>query len=241
MEANVIISGGDQHDDSSTPLNDVWVDSATNENGSGEKARMTDHCINDEGVEAETFIVDLNVDESNETQIDFSFNEQDESQYLLRKERPCANLKKNYGTLKHNETLNKFLQDIHDKEIALSLRFSDQEINDIHDAVEKFVNKLAQKVGNVDSRLEIAEVILLGSLRERSQIVRPCEYDFALILEHLSHPDVVFIQPADPNDSSREYVHVNLKGSHIKSAFCDFLDGKDIYYAAIGCHGFGEA
>ena len=98
VEANVIISGGDQHDESSTPLNVVWVYAATNENGSGEKARMTDHCINDEGEEAETFIVDLNEDESNETQIDFSFNEQDESQYLLGKERPCAKLKKNYET-----------------------------------------------------------------------------------------------------------------------------------------------
>ena len=177
--------------------------------------------------EANAFIVNIDEDNFNEAERDSTQDEHDESQYLLRNDRPRAILNKDYGTLNHNETVNKFLHDIYDKEIDLNLRFSDLEINDIRDAVKKLVNKLALKVGDVDERLKIADAILLGSAREGSQIVRPCEYDFALTLKYLSNADAVSLQAADTKDNSREYVHVNIKDRHTQTRFCELIDGKD--------------
>lgn len=204
VEANVIISQGDQQNNGSTStlLNDGQMDAGTRENEDGDNSAIID-CDIDEAKEAENFVVEFDMDDSNETQIISSNYDRDESRYLLPKETHSTKLNKCYGTLKYNETLNKFLTDIYDKELDLNLKFSNQEINDIREAVEKLVNKLAEKLGEVDSRIKIAEVILLGSAMERSQIVRPCEYDFALTLDILSEPGVVSIIPADPDDSSR--------------------------------------
>ena len=208
----------------SSKFNASQLDSVTE--GREETVRS---CDSIDGIveEANAFIVNIDEDNFTEAERDSTQDEHDESQYLLRNDRPRAILNKDYGTLNHNETVNKFLQDIYDKEIDLNLRFSDLEINDIRDAVKILVSKLALKIGDVDERLKIADVILLGSAREGSQIVRPCEYDFALTLKYLSSADVLSLLPADRKDISREYVHVNIKDGYIKTKFCELIDGKD--------------
>ena len=124
--------------------------------------------------------------------------------------------------LKRNETLNRFLDDLYEKEVDLGCNFSDQETNDIRAAVIKQVNLIAQRIHEVDSRLKIQEVLPVGSAREGTQIVRPCEYDFILILDSLSKPGAVKIVPEDPESDSREYMHVKLNDDYVKSIFHEF-------------------
>ena len=225
LEVSVTISRSDNHVAGSSPSSHAsQLDSVAE--GRRETARSCDS-IGGIVEEANAFIVNTDEDNFNEAERDIILDEHGESQHLLRNDRSRAVLNKDYGTLNHNETVNKFLQDIYDKEIDLNLRFSDLEINDIRDAVKILVNKLALKVGDVDERLKIADAILLGSAREGSQIVRPCEYDFALTLKYLSNANVVSLQPADTKDNSREYVHVSIEDGHIKTKFCELIDGKD--------------
>ena len=125
-------------------------------------------------------------------------------------------------SLEGSETLNRFLDDLYEKEVDLGCNFSDQETNDIRAAVNKQVNIIAQRIHEVDSRLKIQEVLPVGSSREGTQIVRPCEYDFILILDALSKPGAVKIVPEDPESDSREYMHVKLNDNNVKSIFNEF-------------------
>ena len=125
-------------------------------------------------------------------------------------------------SLEGRETLNRFLDDLYEKEVDLGCNFSDQETNDIRAAVMKQVNLIAQRIHEVDSRLKIQEVLPVGSAREGTQIVRPCEYDFILILDALSKPGAVKIVPEDPESDSREYMHVKLNDDYVQSIFHEF-------------------
>ena len=127
-----------------------------------------------------------------------------------------------YQSLEGSETLNRFLDDLYEKEVDLGCNFSDQETNDIRAAVIKQVNLIAQRIHEVDSRLKIQEVLPVGSAREGTQIVRPCEYDFILILDALSKPGAVKIVPEDPESDSREYMHLKLNDDYVKSIFHEF-------------------
>ena len=124
------------------------------------------------------------------------------------------------------ETLNIFLNELYDKQLDLKVKFSnDEEIRDIRDAVVKQTTVVAHTIGEIDSRLRIGEVIPVGSAREGTQIVRPCEYDFILTLDVLSKPGAVSIIPADPDDAKREYMHVKLENPLMKSVFHAFSEG----------------
>ena len=125
-------------------------------------------------------------------------------------------------SLEGNETLNQFLDDLYEKEVDLGCNFSDQEINNIRAAVFKQVNLIAHRIHEIDSRLKIQEVLPVGSAREGTQIVRPCEYDFILILDALSKPGAVKMVPEDPESYSREYMHVKLNDDYVKSIFHEF-------------------
>ena len=127
-----------------------------------------------------------------------------------------------YQSLEGSETLKRFLDDLYEKEVDLGCNFSDQETNDIRAAVIKQVNLIAQRIHEVDSRLKIQEVLPVGSAREGTQIVRPCEYDFILILDALSKPGAVKIVPEDPESDSLEYMHVKLNDDYVKSIFHGF-------------------
>ena len=122
------------------------------------------------------------------------------------------------------ETLNRFLNELYVKELDLNNKFSDQELTDIREAVVEQVNLIAQRIHEIDSRLKTREVLLVGSAREGTQIIRPCEYDFILILDALSKRGAVSIIPEDQEGDSREYMHVKLKDEDIRSIFHEFSD-----------------
>ena len=122
------------------------------------------------------------------------------------------------------ETLNRFLNELHEKELDLHNRYSDQELTDIREAVVKQVHLIAQRIYEIDSRLRTQEVLLVGSAREGTQIIRPCEYDFILILDALSKRGAVTIIPEDQEGDSREYMHVKLKDKDSRSIFHEFSD-----------------
>ena len=126
-----------------------------------------------------------------------------------------------------SETTNRFFNELYKKKLDLRNKFSDQEISDIHAAVEQQVNLLSKTIGQVDSRLKIQEVIAVGSAKEGTQIIRPCEYDYILTLEALSKAGAVSITPAN-TDGSREFMHVKLEDNDVRSEFNDLSD--DEYY-----------
>lgn len=115
------------------------------------------------------------------------------------------------------ETLNRFYTDLLSKEICLSQ--GETEVNDILAAVTKMVEGLAEKVGEIDERLKISDVILVGSAKEKTQIVVPCEYDFQLKLDVLSKPGVVSLVRGCPDSNC--YVHVKLEDDQVLSLFED--------------------
>lgn len=126
------------------------------------------------------------------------------------------------------ETLTRFLNELNDKKIELNDNFSEQEIKDIHEAVEQQVNLLAATIGELDSRLIIQDVIPVGSASEGTQIIRPCEYDYILALQALSTPGAVSIEPADPESRNLAFMHVRLESDHAKAVFSNLIDNN--YY-----------
>ena len=127
-----------------------------------------------------------------------------------------------------NDTLNRFLNELYEKELDLHNKFSDEEIGDICAAVKKQVNLIVKRIYEIDSRLKIQDVLLVGSAREGTQIIRPCEYDFILALEALSKPGTVSITPEDPEGNSREYMHVKLEDDDVRSVFHEFSENGNI-------------
>ena len=123
--------------------------------------------------------------------------------------------------IQKGETGNKFLNELYDKEVDIKKNFSEQEILDIRSAVKQQLNILAETIGELDSRFRLQEVIPVGSAREGTQIVRPCEYDYILIVEALSklgavslncHKDDLQYMPVTPEDNEvkflfRECIH----------------------------------
>ena len=129
-----------------------------------------------------------------------------------------TNLEDSYGTL------NTFLNELYENKLALHNKFSKQEVSDIGAAVQKQVSLIAQRIYEIDSRLKVREVIPVGSSRENTQIIRPCEFDFIYILDALSKPGAVLIEPEDIEGSSREYMHVKMVKDDVKSVFHEFSD-----------------
>ena len=121
-------------------------------------------------------------------------------------------------------TLNSFYNDLYAHKICYAL--SEEETGDIRGAVIKIVEKIANQIGKIDTRLLISEVVLVGSAKEGTQIILPEEYDFLLILEKLSHQGVIDINNACPGKDNR--VHAIIKDNKVKRQFKDLLQGDEI-------------
>ena len=117
-----------------------------------------------------------------------------------------------------------FLYELYEKELELRNKFSNHEIEDIREAIFKQVHLIANAIQEIDKRHKVQEVLLVGSARERTQIIRPCEYDFVLILEALSKPGAVSMIPEDTEGDSREYMHIKLKDDCVRSMFREVCD-----------------
>ena len=139
------------------------------------------------------------------------------------KSKENSHIKERRRKSRRDNTLNKFLNDVYEKKLDLHNKFTDQELKDIRSAVNEKVNEIADMIFELDSRLKIREVILVGSAGEGNQIIRPCESDFILVLDELSKPGAVTMVPKDLKDDNREYVHVQLN-DNVKSDFYEISD-----------------
>ena len=128
-----------------------------------------------------------------------------------------------------NETGTLFFNELYDKEVDLKRNFSDQEILDIRTAVDQQVNLLVESIGEIDPRLRIREVIPVGSAREGTQVVRPCEYDHILVLDAFSKPGEVSLIVPDEylKQASLEFVHVKLEDIELRSLFHQNIHNHD--------------
>ena len=122
------------------------------------------------------------------------------------------------------DTLNRFYNDLYADKIRFKL--SSQEVNDIRVAVIERVKKIADILGHIDKKLKIRDVILVGSAREGTQISVPGEYDFLLVLDALSHKDLIEIKKMCIEKENS--VHIKIKDDQLKSTFKDLLKGDEL-------------
>ena len=120
-----------------------------------------------------------------------------------------------------NETANRFLKELYDKKLDLNNKFSDQEIKDIHQAVQEIVTLLAKTIGKIDPRLKIQEVIPVSSAKEDTQTIRPCEFDYILLLEAFSKPGIVSLESLDSRHSNDSFVYVKLEDDDVRLVFLE--------------------
>ena len=118
-----------------------------------------------------------------------------------------------------NQALNMFLNELYERKVNIRRQFSDQESYDIRTAVGQQVDRLAKTIGEIDPRLKWQEVIPVGSARERTQIVRPCEYDYILVMQALSKPGAVSVSPIDRKNNNCLYKSVKLETYELRSLF----------------------
>ena len=121
-------------------------------------------------------------------------------------------------------TLTRFYTDLYANKICLKL--STKEITDVREAVSKMVRRIANKVEEVSPRFKIGDVVLVGSASEETQIIRPEEYDFLLILETLSQPGVLEIKKTCTGNEN--CVHAIVKDKDVKRQFIDLIDGNEL-------------
>ena len=111
----------------------------------------------------------------------------------------------------------------------LEVIFSAKEILDDRTAVDEHVKYLAEIIGEIDPRFRVRKAIPVGSAREGTQIVRPCEYDYILILEALSQPGAVSLSFYKYD---RQLMFVTLGDNETRSLFYDCIGRKDHMKAA---------
>ena len=121
-------------------------------------------------------------------------------------------------------TLNQFYNDLYTRKIRPENIWP--EIADIREAVERKVRNIAKTVEEISPRFMISEVVLVGSAKEGTQIIRPEEYDFLLILGTLSQPGVLEIKKICKDREN--CVHVVMKDEDEKRQFADVIDGEEL-------------
>ena len=157
----------------------------------------------------------------------------DEKQALIPIEDDCSAIDGVNEKGINNETGNRFFSELYDNEVDIKRNFSDQEILDIRTAVHQQVNLLVENIGKIDPRLRIREVIPVGSAREGTQIVRPAEYDYILVLDDFSKPGAISLAlPEDWKTASLEFVHVKLEDIELRSSFHEIIYKNDKIWAS---------
>ena len=121
------------------------------------------------------------------------------------------------------QTLNMFFSDLYARKLSFSM--DEREVHDIRNSVIEMVHNIADKLGNIDQRFKIAKVITVGSAAEGTQIVQPNEFDFHLIVEHLSQEDAIYI--SEDCDEMGGCVHITIKKCDISQQWVQMVsDGK---------------
>lgn len=126
--------------------------------------------------------------------------------------------------IEKRDTLNRFYNDLYVDKIRFKL--SSQEVSDIRAAVIEVVNKIAVKLGHIDEKFRIRDVILVGSAREGTQITLPEEFDFLFVLDALSQRDLIEIKKICLDRENG--VHIKLKDSKLRKKFKDLIKGDEL-------------
>ena len=121
-------------------------------------------------------------------------------------------------------SLNRFLNELYERKVKLTSTFDVQEINDIRTAVDEQVHRLARTIGRMDHRLKLREVIPVGSAQERTQVVRPCEYDYILVHGALSKTGSVTVSPTYPETNNRLHMNVKVENDDVRSLFQEIIE-----------------
>ena len=245
LEVNVIVLGNDRQNNDLSLVKDLPAGINTEKDTitASKTALSNDYLLHDSenvDIKVDSLIMSVEDNESCETKDNSTQDQSEETRMVLHEQKTPeeheihtekrtpnnthTQTKRKTKKKRKHRTLNKFLNDLYSKKLDLNIKFSSQEIIDIYNAVKKMINNLAETIGEIDARLSIGEVISVGSAREGTQIIRPCEYDFILTLDVLSKPGTVSITQANSDDANREYMRVKVEDSEIRTLLHDIID-----------------
>ena len=122
------------------------------------------------------------------------------------------------------DTLNKFYNDLYADKIRFKL--NSQEVNDIREAVIECVMTISDKLGHIDEKFRIRDVILVGSAREGTQIISPDEYDFLFVIDALSQQNLIEINKVCIEKENG--VHIKVLDGRLKRNFKNLLKGDEL-------------
>lgn len=84
-----------------------------------------------------------------------------------------------------------FLQELYD--LKLKYKLPEEQVDDIKVSVDKMIGNIANGIGETERAFEISHKCLAGSMAEGTSIVKPKEFDYLVVLKHLSQPGAVEI------------------------------------------------
>ena len=77
---------------------------------------------------------------------------------------------------------------------VLSFVRSNEEVESIKESVDKMVENIASWFGETNPLLKFSHKYLVGSMAEDTRIIEPNEFDYILVLQHLSQTNVVRVE-----------------------------------------------
>ena len=119
---------------------------------------------------------------------------------------------------KREQSLNKYFNKLYIEDICF--KWNDKRY-DRRDAVIEMIHNLSDRIGELDSRLKVQNVILVGSAAEGTQITEADEFDFQFVLQELSQPDSISISKRCVHNDS--HVHVTLLDPNLKRKWMPLL------------------
>ena len=120
------------------------------------------------------------------------------------------------------DTLNRFYNDFYIKELC----FRHQEGHEIKAAVSEMVERIVNQIGYFDQRVQVNEILLVGSAAEETKIILPNEFDFQLVLQRFSQPGSIRLVKDCSNDD--RHVHVVVEDNDLLTQHRDLLKDKHL-------------
>ena len=118
------------------------------------------------------------------------------------------------------DTLNRFYNEFYIKELC----FRHQEGHEIKAAVSEMVERIVNQIGYFDQRVQVNEILLVGSAAEETKIILPNEFDFQLVLQRFSQPGSIRLVKDCSNDD--RHVHVVVEDNDLLTQHRDLLKDK---------------
>ena len=123
-----------------------------------------------------------------------------------------------------NKILSLFLNDLYNDKVKISK--SENEVADITDAVLELVEKIMLELGEINARFKILRIELVGSMKEKTSIGQPDEYDIQVIFESLSlKRGVKLVQVCEDRPG---YGHVKITDKDLSDVWADVMEGDEL-------------